>query len=461
MSSAKKIPTRRNAELALLILAVAVVALAYAQVGLATQGSLPPSIIAYPLGLLALTVAIHIVVRIKAPYADPVLLPVVTAINGLGLVMIYRLDIAYSTRGRDTDFAEKQLMWLILGIALATAVLLIVRDHRQLRRFTWTSMLFGLGLLLLPLAPVIGREINGSRIWVSLFGFSLQPAEFAKIILAIFFAGYLVNHRESMSLAGKRFLGLQLPRGRDLGPILVVWLVSIAVLVFQRDLGTSLLFFGLFVAMLYLATARTSWIIVGGLLFVAGAVFSSRFFGHVAARFDAWLDPFNAEVYDRAVGGSWQIVQGLFGLANGGMLGTGLGEGRPDIVPYAESDYIVASLGEEIGLTGLMALLLLYLIFTIRGLQSALKVRDAFGKLLAGGLAFVIALQCFIVVGGITRVIPLTGLTMPFLAYGGSSLLANWMILALFVRISNSAREPNAPLKRAMDSESDSQGVAA
>lgn len=461
MSSAKKIPTRRNAELALLILAVAVVALAYAQVGLATQGSLPPSIIAYPLGLLALAVAIHIVVRIKAPYADPVLLPVVTAINGLGLVMIYRLDIAYSTRGRDTDFAEKQLMWLILGIALATAVLLIVRDHRQLRRFTWTSMLFGLGLLLLPLAPVIGREINGSRIWVSLFGFSLQPAEFAKIILAIFFAGYLVNHRESMSLAGKRFLGLQLPRGRDLGPILVVWLVSIAVLVFQRDLGTSLLFFGLFVAMLYLATARTSWIIVGGLLFVAGAVFSSRFFGHVAARFDAWLDPFNAEVYDRAVGGSWQIVQGLFGLANGGMLGTGLGEGRPDIVPYAESDYIVASLGEEIGLTGLMALLLLYLIFTIRGLQSALKVRDAFGKLLAGGLAFVIALQCFIVVGGITRVIPLTGLTMPFLAYGGSSLLANWMILALFVRISNSAREPNAPLKRAMDSESDSQGVAA
>jgi len=442
LSKPRKLPTRRNAELALLVLAVALVALAYAQVGLATQGTLPPSIIAYPAGLLALTVAVHIVVRIKAPYADPVFLPVVTAINGLGLVMIYRLDIAYNARGRDTDFAGKQLMWLVLGIALATAVLLIVRDHRQLRRFTWTSMLLGLGLLLLPLAPVIGREINGSRIWVSAFGFSLQPAEFAKIILAIFFAGYLVNHRESMSLAGKKFLGLQLPRGRDFGPIVVVWLVSIAVLVFQRDLGTSLLFFGLFVAMLYLATARVSWIIVGGLLFVAGAAFSARLFGHVAARFDAWLDPFNAEVYGRKAGGSWQVVQGLFGLANGGMLGTGLGEGRPDIVPYAESDYIIASLGEELGLTGLMALLLLYLIFAIRGLQAALKVRDAFGKLLAGGLSFVIALQCFIVVGGITRLIPLTGLTMPFLAYGGSSLLANWMILALFMRISNAARTP-------------------
>lgn len=444
MKKIGKVPTRRNAELALLVLAVALVTLAYAQVGLSTQGALPPSIITYPLGLLGLTLAIHIVVRIRAPYADPVFLPLVTAINGLGLVMIYRLDIAYAAKGRDTDFAGKQLLWLILGIALAMAVLLLVRDHRQLRRFTWTSMLLGLGLLLLPLAPVIGREINGSRIWVSAFGFSLQPAEFAKIILAIFFAGYLVNHRESLSLAGKRFLGLQFPRARDLGPILLVWLVSIAVLVFQRDLGTSLLFFGLFVAMLYLATDRISWIIMGGLLFSAGAALSSQIFGHVSARFDAWLDPFSAEVYGRQVGGSWQVVQGLFGLANGGMLGTGLGEGRPDIVPYAESDYIFASLGEEIGLTGLMALLLLYLIFTIRGLQAALKVRDAFGKLLMGGLAFVIALQCFIVVGGITRVIPLTGLTMPFLAYGGSSLLANWMILALFLRTSHAAREPRA-----------------
>lgn len=452
MSAVRKVPTRRNAELALLVLAVALVALAYAQVGIATQGALPPSIIAYPLGLLGLTVAMHIVVRIKAPYADPVLLPVVTAINGLGLVMIYRLDIAYQARGREADFAGRQLLWLILGVALAAAVLFIVRDHRQLRRFTWTSMLLGLVLLLLPLAPVIGREINGSRIWVSLFGFSLQPAELAKIVLAIFFAGYLVNHRESLSLAGKKFLGLQLPRARDMGPILVVWLVSIAVLVFQRDLGTSLLFFGLFVAMLYLATDRISWIIFGGLLFVGGAALASQLFGHVSARFDAWLDPFNPEVYSREVGGSWQVVQGLFGLANGGILGTGLGEGRPDIVPYAESDYIVASLGEEIGLTGLMAVLLLYLIFTIRGLQAAVKSRDAFGKLLAGGLAFVIALQCFIVVGGITRVIPLTGLTMPFLAYGGSSLLANWMILALFIRISNSAREPQPPVESAKQS---------
>lgn len=442
MKIGEKISTRRNTELALLLLAVGVVIFAYAQVGIAADGEFPPSIIGYAVGLFILTLVIHIVIRIRAPYADPVILPVVTVINGIGLVMIHRLDLAYDARGREAGFASKQLMWLILGVVLAVAVIMFLKDHRILRRYTWTAMVLGFALLVLPLAPGIGREINGSRIWVNIFGFSLQPAEFSKIILAIFFAGYLVTYRDTLSLAGKKFLGLQLPRARDFGPILVVWLLSVAVQVFQRDLGMSLLFFGLFVVMLYMATDRISWIITGGILFSVGAAAAAQFFGHVAARFDAWLRPFDADVFDREVGGSWQVVQGLFGLASGGILGTGWGEGRPDIVPYAESDFIFASLGEELGLTGLIAILLLYLVFVQRGLRAAIGSRDIFGKLFAGGLAFVVALQVFIVVGGITRVIPLTGLTLPFLAYGGSSLLANWVIFALLTRISHASREP-------------------
>lgn len=439
----QKASTPRNAELGLLVLAVALVAFAYAQVGLARTGEVPPSIIGYTAGLGGLALVVHIVIRVVAPYADPVLLPVVTAINGLGLVMLYRLDLAYAARGRQIDdFAPRQLGVLLIAVALAIVVLIIIRDHRVLRRYTWTAMVVGLLLLILPLAPVVGAEINGARIWIRLFGQSFQPAELAKIVLAVFFAGYLVTHRDTLSLAGRRILGLQLPRARDLGPLLLVWGVSLAVLVFQRDLGTSLLFFGLFVAMLYLATERVSWVVVGLALFVGGAAIAARAFSHVGARIEAWIDPLNPEIYNRAIGGSGQLVQGLFGLANGGLLGTGWGEGRPDMVPYAESDFIVTSMGEELGLAGLMALLLAYLLFVQRGMRAALGSRDGFGTLLAGGLSFAVALQCFIVVGGVTRLIPLTGLTMPFLAYGGSSLLANWMILALLLRISDAARRP-------------------
>ncbi len=261
----------------------------------------------------------------------------------------------------------------------------------------------------------------------------------------MFFAGYLVVARDTLSLVGPKFLGLRLPRARDLGPILVAWLASVGVLVFERDLGTSLLFFGIFVAMLYVATERVSWIVIGLGLFAGGAVVAWRLFDHVQARVRIWLDPFDPELVDRPVGGSYQVVQALYGMADGGLVGTGLGRGRPDIVPFAENDFILAALGEELGLTGIFALFVLYAILIERGMRTAIGVRDGFGKLLASGLAFTLALQVFVVAGGVTRVIPLTGLTMPFLAYGGSALLGSWVVVGLLLRISDLARRPDLP----------------
>jgi cell division protein FtsW (lipid II flippase) len=264
---------------------------------------------------------------------------------------------------------------------------------------------------------------------------SVQPGEIAKVLLVIAFAGYLVLHRDALALAGRRVLFVDLPRGRDLGPILAMWLVSLAVLVFQNDLGSSLLFFGIFLVMLYVATERPGWLVVGTLLFVAGAAFSFKFVGHVSDRVDVWLDPFH-----EARG--YQIVQGLYGMAWGGLTGRGLGQGSPQITPFGYSDFIASSIGEELGLTGLMAVVVLYGILVERGLRTALICRDNFGKLVASGLAVVFALQVFVVIGGVTKLIPLTGLTTPFLSYGGSSLVANWVIIALLLRVSDQARRP-------------------
>jgi len=432
----------RTVEITLLVVALMIGLGAYAFVGLATGDALPDDLAWHTVVLVGMSAALHVVLRRKAPWADPVILPVAVALNGLGLAMISRIDIAYALRGRETEFGERQLLWTIVGMGLAGVVLLLLRDHRTLRRFTYTAMVTALVLMVLPLVPGLRATVNGAQIWIRIAGASFQPAELGKIALAIFFAGYLVTNRDTLTLAGPRVLGLQLPRVRDLGPILVAWIVSLAVLVLERDLGTSLLFFGLFVAMLYLATERLSWVLIGLGLFLGGVVVAARSFSHVAARFEAWLHAFDNSVFTASPGGSGQLVRGLFGMASGGLFGTGLGLGRPDLVPYAESDFIVASLGEELGLTGLMAILVLYLVLTERGLRTAVGVRDGFGKLFAGGIAFTVAFQCFVVVGGVTRLIPLTGLTMPFLAYGGSSLLANWVIVALLLRISDSARRP-------------------
>jgi cell division protein FtsW (lipid II flippase) len=431
--------TRRGFELLLLLVSVGISTAAYALVGLAVEGTLPVRLLAVGGGLLGLGLALHVVIRVVAPYADPVIMPIALLVNGLGLVMIHRLDLA-----EDSSLAVRQLGATAIGIAAAAVVLVVLRDHRRLRARTYTAMVVGLGLLLLPLVPGIGATVNGATIWIRVAGVSFQPAELGKIAIIIFFAGYLVVARDTLSLVGPKILGLRLPRARDLGPILLAWLASVGVLVFERDLGTSLLFFGIFVAMLYVATERVSWIVIGLGLFAAGCVVAWQLFGHVQARVRVWLDPFDPELIN-ARGGSYQLVQGLYGMADGGLLGTGLGRGSPEIVPFAESDFIFASLGEELGLAGLFALLVLYGIIVQRGIRIAIGVRDGFGKLLAGGLAFSIALQVFVVAGGVTRVIPLTGLTMPFLAYGGSSLLGSWIIIGLLLRISDLSRRPDLP----------------
>ena len=449
--------TRRNVELVLLAVAVAISMGAYGLVGLGTSGAWPPALWAYGAGFAVLALAIHLVVRIRASYADPVMLPVAITLNGLGLAMIHRIDLAKAAVNEDySAMAPRQLVWAGIGVVAAIVVVWVLKDHRMLRRYTFTAMVAGLVLLALPMLPGLGREINGARIWIGLGPLSFQPGELAKIVLTVFFAGYLVTQRDNLSLTGKKFLGIQLPRGRDLGPILIAWMASVGVLVLERDLGTSLLFFGLFVAMLYVATERVWWIGLGLSLFAAGSGIAYLLFSHVRGRVDAWLDPFNQQIYDATYGGSYQLVQGLFGMAYGGLIGQGLGQGRPHTVPYAESDFIFASLGEELGLAGTFAILCLYVILVQRGFRTAIGVRDGFGKLMAAGLAFAIALQCFVVAGGVTRVIPLTGLTMPMLAYGGSSLLSNWILIGLLLRISDSSRRPT-PVPQAPPGTQDSQ----
>ncbi len=428
---------RRGAELFLLLLSLVVGIGAYAAVGVGVEGSVPVDIIGYGGWLAGLCIAGHVAVRFLAPYADPVLLPIVAALNGLGLAVIYRIDLANLAADEDANtFARDQLIWMTLGVVLFVGVLFVVRDHRRLQAFTYTSGLAAIALLVMPLLPVLGTTINGARIWIRLGPLSFQPGEIAKVMLVIFFAGYLVLHRDALALAGRRILGIDLPRGRDLGPILVMWLVSLGVLVFQRDLGSSLLFFGLFLVMLYVATERPGWLVVGSTMFVAGAYAGFLFFSHVQTRVNAWIDPFDPDV------NGYQIVQGMYGMAWGGLVGRGLGQGDPTLIPFSYSDFIVASVGEELGLTGVMALIVLYGIIVERALRTALVCRDAFGKLVATGLGVVFALQVFVVIGGVTKLIPLTGLTTPFLSYGGSSLIANWFIIGLLLRISDQARRP-------------------
>ncbi|MBC7632948.1 FtsW/RodA/SpoVE family cell cycle protein [Aeromicrobium sp.] len=444
---------RRGAEFFLTVLAVFIGIAAYASVGLGAEGRIPAD--TYKLGgaLILLAVATHVIVRRVAPYADPVLLPLVIALNGLGLAMIYRIDLACAPGGcgNYAAHANAQLMWTAIGIVSFATILVLVRDHRRLQTLTYTFGAATIGLLILPLIPGLGRTINGSRIWIGLGPFSFQPGEAAKVCLAIFFAGYLVVKRDALALAGRRFLGIDLPRGRDLGPILAGWLISVGILVFQKDLGSSLLFFGLFVVMLYVATERPGWLIVGAVLFAAGSYFGYLSFGHVRVRFDAWLDPFNDP-------GAYQIVTGLFGLAHGGVLGKGLGQGSPQLTPFSFSDFIASSMGEELGLTGLMAIIVIYGLIVERGMRIALTCRDAFGKLLAVGLAFSFALQVFVVIGGVTRLIPLTGLTTPFMAQGGSSVVMNWAIVGLLLRISDQTRRP-APEISTFDSNEETQVV--
>ncbi len=438
--------TGRGVELAMLLFAVVLVTAADAVVDLNTSNHVGTDVVTYGTGFALLWLSAHIVVRILAPYADPLLLPCVALLNGLGLVLIRRLDIASAQRalqGGDPvprGDANVQIVWTGLGLGLFIATLLIIRNHKTLARYAYTLAFAGLVFLALPaLLPSRFSEVNGAKIWLKAPGFSIQPGEFAKLALLVFFAAFLVDKRDVLSLASRRFVGIDLPRGRDLGPVIVAWAASVLVLVGERDLGSSLLFFGIFVVMLYVATERTSWLIIGVLLFVAGAFVAYHMFSHVQTRVEFWLHPFAHKA------SATQILQSQFGLATGGLFGTGLGHGHPELVPFAKTDFIVSAVGEELGMFGLVAVLMVYAILVERGFRAALLVRDSFGKLLAAGLAFSLAWQVFVVVGGVTKLIPLTGLTTPFLSYGGSSLVANFALVGLLMRVSDGARRPAAP----------------
>jgi cell division protein FtsW (lipid II flippase) len=456
-------PTRRSGtgrwtELLLVLIACAIAVGAFAAVGLGTTGALPERIGPYALGFVLIALAVHLVVRWRAPYADPVLLPSALALNGVGLAMIHRLDVGNATQAQLNDVpvpspeAPGQLVWSIVGLALLVAVLWLVRDHRVLSRYTYLTFVVGVLLLLLPLVPGLGVEINGARIWISVLGQSFQPGEAAKVVMVVAFSSYLVVHREALALAGRRVLGIDLPRARDLGPILVVWGLALAILIFERDLGAAVMFFGVFVVLLFVATQRVGWLVVGAGLAVVGGYLSYLLFDHVQVRVATWLQPFDDPDT------SYQIIQSLYGLAYGGLLGTGLGRGQPTVIPFAESDFIAAALGEELGLTGLMLVIVLFGILVARGLRTAIGVRDPFGTLLATGLATTIGLQVFVVIGGVTKLIPLTGLTTPFLSLGGSSLIMNWVIVALLLRVSDAGRRPAPPAPQPL-SEAATQAV--
>jgi cell division protein FtsW (lipid II flippase) len=438
------IPTGRGLELVLLAFAAVIVTAALVLVEANQEEELTRALLYVGAAYLGLFTVAHLAVRRLAPYADPLMLPCVALLNGLGLVMIHRLDLAAQDkavalgRAAPTELIQRQVAWTAIGLVLFVGVLAVVRNHRTLARYGYTAGFVGLVLLALPgLLPSSISEVNGAKIWLRLGIFSIQPGEFAKIALIVFFAVFLVQKRELFSEAGKKFLGMEFPRARDLAPLLIAWGLSVGVLVGERDLGTSLLFFGIVMVLLYTATGKASWMVIGLAFFVGGGAVAYQLFGHVRTRVQIWLDPFSD-----FNGAGYQICQALFGLGTGGVGGTGLGAGRPDLVPYAESDFMLSSLGEELGLVGLAAILVVYLVLITRGLRSALAVRDSFGKLLATGLGFTLALQTFVVIGGVTKLIPLTGLTLPFLSYGGSSLVANYALVALLLRVSNAARTP-------------------
>ncbi|CAN5731855.1 MAG: FtsW/RodA/SpoVE family cell cycle protein [Actinomycetota bacterium] len=425
---------KANSELALLILALLITVGAYALVGLATTGVVPGGLAAYGGAMAALGAAAHLASRRLASGADPVLLPLAFLLNGLGLVMVRRLDFA-----EQTSQAPAQTIWTVVAIVVFILTLAVVRDHRILDNYRYIVGIGALAFLLMPLLPGIGKEVNGARIWLGLGGLSFQPGEVAKLGLVIFFASYLAEKRALLTVATNRLGPLMVPPARAFGPILAVWGLSLSVLVFQKDLGLSLLVFGIFVAMLYVATARLTYVLLSLALFGVGAFAAWTVFSHVQSRILTWLDPWS--VYEDA---GYQVAQSLFAMATGGIFGVGLGQGRPDIIPEVNTDFIFAAFGEEIGLLGTTALLLCFFLFVGRGFSVATRSPDDFGQLLAAGLTFLFGLQVFVILGGVTQLLPLTGVTLPFMSYGGSSLLANYALVALLLRVSASSSSTSA-----------------
>lgn len=443
-------PNRRRTEAWLLGFVVLITVGGYTCTSLSMDGGLPSGLPGFAVAVFLLAVVPHLAVRRWASRADPLILPLALLLTGLGLVLMHRLDITYAAepRLRIPQAGSGQLMWTVIGVAVCIGVLLALRDHRWLQRYLYLMMAVALVLLMAP--AFFGADQFGAKRWIMLGPLSVQPGEFVKVMIAVFFAGYLTVNRDALALTGRRFLGMRLPPGRQMAPIATIWVLSLLVLIFERDLGTSLIFFGVFVIMLYMATERTSWVVCGLLMAVVGAGVVGSMEPHVHGRVVAWLHPMDAFTpAGQKAGISEQLGQALFSFGSGGITGTGLGQGHPELIGFAgNSDFILTTVGEELGLAGVMAVLLLYALLAQRGLRISVLARDPFGKLLAAGLSGALLLQVFVVSGGVMGLIPLTGKALPFLAKGGSSMVANWLMVALLIRISDSAqrrREPAGP----------------
>jgi cell division protein FtsW (lipid II flippase) len=449
-------PTRRRStELWMVLFACGIVAFAFVNVAGTMKDQDPSTVTEYMIAFIVIVLGAHLAIRRWAPYADPLLLPIATLLNGLGVVMIYRLNQA----GRDGNPSANgkpistlshnatttQILYSVIGVVVLVIFLALIKDIKSLQPYTYILGLVGMGLIALPAllpASISGVAGTGAKIQVSIAGFSVQPEEFGKILLAASFASYLVLNGKKLSLLTEKWWIFSLPRRRDLAPILVIWALSMLLLIFEGDIGTSAVFMGLFVAMLYVSTGRRSWAVLGFTMFVVGAFLAATLVTHVHQRVTIWLDPFSTKNLVDGQQLSYQLVQGLYGMGNGGLLGKGLGNGQPFWTPLVQSDLIFTSFGEELGLAGAMALLLLYGLFVQRGLRTAMSVKDDYSKLLASGLSFMFALQVFVIVGGVTRLIPLTGITTPFLSQGGSSLIASWLLVGVLARLSDAARRP-------------------
>jgi len=424
---------RRNTELGLILLAAVITLGAYVLASLGRTADIPTDIVPFLVIILGLLAAAHIATRRLARQADGLLLALAGLLNGLGYVFIARLD---------EDLAALQASWTAVGIGAYIATLLLIRRTRDLERYRYTFMLLGIGLLLMPLIPGVGRTINGAKIWVALGPVNFQPGEFAKIVLAVFFASYLAEKHRILAVTTWKIGPIKnLPDPKHLGPVMAAWAASLVVMLAEKDLGSSLLFFALFVVVLWVATERGAYLGLGILLFAGGAMFAWSSFAHVRERVDIWLDPWTD--FEDA---GYQLGEATFSLAAGGLAGTGLGLGDPTRIPAHSTDFIFAAIGEELGLLGSTAVVVAFLLIVGSGLRIALRATNDFDKLLAAGLTAIIGLQSFIIIGGVIRLVPLTGITLPFVSYGGSSLVANYVLLALLMRISDGIDAEAEPL---------------
>jgi peptidoglycan glycosyltransferase len=415
----------RNLELSLLVLGTLVTVVAYASLNTESTTDIQARVIGFFCIVMALLLGAHLVIRYAAPNADGLLLPLAALLNGLGYVVIARLD---------PTLADSQLAWTFIGIGAFAAILLLVPDLSWVANYRYTLALVGVMALMTPLIPGLGRNINGANIWLAVGPFSIQPGEFAKVILAAFLAGYLVDKRDLLAISNRRILGLNIPAFKYFGPLLLAWGVALMVMVLQRDLGSSLLFFTLFLVMTYVATSRSAYVVIGLVLFSAGAVVSWQLFDHVQRRVDIWVDPFADPK-----GAGFQIAEASFALADGGITGSGLGAGLPTKIPFAPTDMIFAAVGEELGLLGATAVLAAFMFFVSSGFRVASAAPGGFEKLFAAGLTALLGFQAFIIIGGVLRVLPLTGVTLPYMSYGGSSLISNYIVLAILIRISDTS----------------------